>query len=168
VSSARNARPVSRARRTTNSALLLAAALPAVGLLPACALAPKLEAPKLSIVDVQVVSAELWMQHLKVRLHVHNPNDRELPVKGLEYTIQIAGEQFASGESAASFVVPPLGDAEFATNVTTNLAGAVMKLLARGPNAVSEGIPYRLSGKVWLSSGLWRSIPFDKGGTFKP
>jgi LEA14-like dessication related protein len=144
------------------------AAVLAATLLPACALAPKLEAPKLSIVGVQIVSAELWVQHLKVRLHVHNPNDRELPVKGLEYTIEIAGEQFASGVSAASFVVPPRGDAEFDTNVTTDLAGAALKLLARGPNALTEEVPYRLSGKVSLASGLWRSIPFDERGTFRP
>lgn len=155
--------PVSRARRIVKSAAVLGAAL-----LCACALAPKLEPPKLSIVGVQVVSGELWVQHLKVRMHVHNPNDRELPVKGLEYTIEIAGEQFASGESAASFVVPPRGDAEFDTNVTTNLAGAVLKLLARGPNALAEEVPYRLSGKVSLASGLWRSIPFDEHGSFRP
>ena len=144
------------------------AALLAAALLTACALTPKLDPPKLSIVDVQVVSAEMWTQHLKVRLHVQNPNDRELPVKGLEYTIEIAGEQFASGESAASFVVPPHGEAEFDTHVTTNLAGVAMKLLARGPNAANEGIPYRLAGKVSLSSGLWRSIHFDEHGTFRP
>jgi len=154
---------MSRARRMTNPAAVLAAAL-----LPACSLGPKLEAPKLSIVGVQVVSAELWAQRLKVRLHVHNPNDRELPVKGLEYTIEIAGKQFANGQSAASFVVPPRGDAEFDTNITTDLAGAGLRLLARGPDALAEGVPYRLSGKVWLASGWWRSIPFDQRGSFKP
>jgi len=156
-------RPAHRAGRVAESLAALAAAL-----LPACALAPKLEAPKLSIVDVQVVSTELWVQHLKVRLHAHNPNDRELPVKGLEYTIEIAGEQFATGGSATGFVVPPLGDAEFDTSVTTNLAGAALKLLQRGPKALAVEVPYRLSGKVSLASGLWRSIPFDQYGSFKP
>ncbi len=140
----------------------------AAALLAACALAPEFEAPKLSISGLEVVSAELWVQHLKVRMHVHNPNDRELPVKGLEYAIEIAGEEFASGASAESFVVPAHGDAEFDTNVTTNLAGAVLKLLGRGPNAFTEEVPYRLSGKVSLAAGLWRSIPFDERGTFKP
>ncbi|HEX8782672.1 MAG TPA: LEA type 2 family protein [Steroidobacteraceae bacterium] len=160
--------PVSHPIRLTRSAALLAVALIAAGLPAACAVAPKLEAPKLSIVGVQVMSAELWAQHLKVRLHVHNPNDRELPVKGLEYTIEIAGKQVATGESATSFVVPPRGDAEFDTNVTTDLAGATLKLLTRGPNALAEEVPYRLSGKVSLASGLWRSIPFDGHGSFKP
>jgi LEA14-like dessication related protein len=135
--------------------------------LAACALAPKLEAPKLSIVGVQIVSADLFTQRLKVRVHVQNPNDRILPVKGLEYTIEVEGEQFASGESAASFEVPALGEAEFDMNVTTNLAGALLKVLARGPNARGQEVSYRLSGKVSLSEGLFRSIPFKQQGTFK-
>jgi LEA14-like dessication related protein len=146
---------------------LLGALQLGAALLGACTLAPKLEAPRLSIVSVQLQSSELWAQHLRVRLHVHNPNDRELPVRGLEYTIEIAGEQFASGQSAASFVVPPLGEAEFDTNVTTNLAGALLKLLGRGPSALAQEVPYRISGKVSLGQGLWRSIPFDEHGTFR-
>jgi LEA14-like dessication related protein len=145
---------------------LLAAAT--ATLLGACALGPRLEAPKLSIAAVELVSGELWAQHFRVRMHMHNPNDLALPVKGLEYTIEIAGEQFASGSSADSFVVPPQGDAEFDTNVTTNLAGALLKLLGRGLGALSEEVPYRLSGKVSLSDGRWRSIPFDEHGSFKP
>jgi LEA14-like dessication related protein len=134
--------------------------------LAACALAPKLEPPKLSIVSVQIVSGDLFTQQLKIRVHVENPNDRTLPVKGIEYNIEIEGEQFASGESAASFMVPALGAAEFDMNVTTNLAGALLKVLARGPNAGQE-VSYRLSGKVSLSEGLFRSIPFKEQGTFK-
>ena len=150
-------------RASTRCAALLLAALPA-----ACALAPKLEPPKLSIVDVQVRSADLLSQRLKLRLHVQNPNDRALPVRGLEYTVEVDGERFASGESAASFVVPPLGEAEFDTNVTANLAGALLKLVAGGPGAsLDRSVSYRLSGRVSLSEGLWRSIPFDERGTFK-
>jgi LEA14-like dessication related protein len=143
-----------------------AAGLLGAALLAACALAPKLEAPKLSIVDAQILSTDLWSQRLRVRLRVQNPNDRALPVKGLEYTIEVEGQQFASGESATSFVVPAMGEAEFDTNVTTNLAGALMKLLARGANA-GHDVSYRLSGKVSLSEGFLRSIPFDERGTFR-
>ena len=64
--------------------------------------------------------------------------------------------------------MPPHGDAEFDSSVTTNLVGAVLKRLGRGSSALAEGVPYRLSGKVWLLEGLWRSIPFDEHGTFKP
>ena len=75
-------------------------------------LVPKLETPRLSIVDVELLKSDLWQQRLKVRMRVQNPNHRALPVKGLSYTLEVAGKEFAHGESGASFVVPALGEAE--------------------------------------------------------
>jgi LEA14-like dessication related protein len=124
-------------------------------LLGACALAPKFEAPQLSVMDVQVVGADLWQQRLKVRMHVQNPNDRALPIQGIVYTLEVEGQQFASGESAASFVVPPLGEAEFDMNVTTNLASTFIRLLGRA--ADTKTLAYHLTGKVSLSQGFLRS-----------
>jgi LEA14-like dessication related protein len=133
-------------------------------LLSACALAPKLEAPHLSVVDVTVVGGDLFSQRLKVRMHVQNPNDRELPIKGIVYSLEVEGQPFASGESAASFVVPALGEADFDMNTTTNLAATFMKLLGKSE---MKSLDYHLSGKVTLSEGFLRSIPFDQSGTFK-
>ena len=104
----------------------------ALALLAGCALNPGLETPKLSVVEVQLLGSDLFAQHVRLRLRVQNPNDRALAVRGLTYTVEVAGQQFASGESAASFVVPARGAAEFDTNVTTNLAGTLMTLLSRG------------------------------------
>jgi LEA14-like dessication related protein len=143
--------------------VLCAAAL----LLAACALTPKFIPPRLSVVDVQIESSDLWEQRLKVRMRVQNPNDRRLPVKGLEYTLEVEGQQFASGASAASFVVPAMGEAEFDMNVTTNLAGTLIKLLGRGSDALGQTVAYRLTGKIALSEGLMRSIPFEERGTFR-
>jgi LEA14-like dessication related protein len=125
---------------------------------------PKLQAPSLSIVNVQVLKSDLWEQRLKVRVRVQNPNDRALPVKGLSYTIDLSGQQFASGVSGASFVVQPHGEAEFDMNVTANMAGALFKLLSRD---ASDHIEYRIAGKVSLSEGLLRTVPFEQRGTFK-
>jgi LEA14-like dessication related protein len=138
-----------------------------VVLLGGCALTPRLIPPTLTVVDVQLQGSDLWEQHLKVRMHVQNPNDRALPIKGLEYSLQVEGQQFASGESAASFIVPARGEAEFDMNVTTNLAGTLLKLLARGSDTLSQSVAYRLTGKVSLSEGLLRSLPFDERGEFK-
>ncbi len=137
-----------------------------LALLSACALAPRFETPKLSVVNVQLLSSDFLAQRVRVRLRVQNPNDRALAVRGLTYTIEVAGQTFASGQSAASFVVPALGEAEFDSNVTTNLAGTLMTLLSRGPDSLSQKIDYRLSGKLSLSSGLLRSIAFDERGSF--
>lgn len=133
-------------------------------LLAGCATAQKLEPPKVSIVGLQVVSAEVWAQHLKVRLQLHNPNDRDLPVTAVEYTVEIAGQNVASGSYADSFVVPAHGDAEFDTKVTANLAGALLRLLTHVPSTL---VPYRLAGKITLAEGLGR-IPFEEHASFTP
>jgi LEA14-like dessication related protein len=138
--------------------LLLAAAL------SGCALfVPKLETPRLAIVDIEVRSANLMEQQLRVRVRVENPNDRRLPIKGLSYTVYLGGQEFATGVSDASFVVPALGTAEFNMDVTANAAGALFTILGK-PRG--QGIDYRMKGRVELSHGWLRSIPFEQSGTF--
>jgi LEA14-like dessication related protein len=143
----------------------IAAAAAGALLATACALTPKLATPELSIVGVQLVGSDLLAQRLKVRMRVLNPNNRTLPVAGLEYTLEVDGQPLATGESAASFVVPALGTAEFDMNVTTNVAAALIRLLARGADA-QQSFSYRISGKISLSEGWLRSIPFEQRGTF--
>jgi LEA14-like dessication related protein len=142
------------------------AALAAALLLSACVLAPTFETPQLTVVGVQLQGGDLFTQHMKVRIHVVNPNDRDLPVSSIEFTLEVEGQQLANGESAASFVVPARGEAEFDTNVTANVAGALVSLMARNGGA-PQSVAYRMSGKVSLSGGLLRSIPFDERGTVK-
>jgi LEA14-like dessication related protein len=132
--------------------------------LAACTTPQRLEPPKVSIVGLQVVSAEVWVQHLKVRLRLHNPNDRDLPVTAIEYTIEIAGQNVASGSYAENFVVPAHGDAGFDTNLTANLAGALLRLLTHVPSTL---VPYRLTGKVTLGEGLGR-LAFEEYASFTP
>jgi LEA14-like dessication related protein len=148
------------ARRTL--ALVLAFAL------PSCALfAPKFTAPQLSVVGIELQQADVWTQHLKVRMHVHNPNDRPLPVTGLNYRLDLAGEQFAQGAAASEFTVPALGDSEFDMNVTANMAAVVLKLIGKRDDAASEQLEYRIVGKVSLASGFMRSVPFEQHGTLR-
>ena len=131
-----------------------------------CALAPKFTTPTLTVVGVQLEASDLLTQHLKVRVHVQNPNDRTLPIKEIEYTLEVDGQPFATGDSASSFVVPALGGAEFDMNVTTNMAGTLVRLLARPPDARAS-VPYRLTGKISLSEGWLQSLPFEQHGTFR-
>ena len=138
--------------------LLLAAAL------SGCALfLPKLQTPGLSIVNVEVLRANLLQQQLRVRMRVENPNDRSLSVKGLSYTVYIGDQEFATGASDASFVVPALGSAEFNMDVDANAAGALFTILSKSRG---QGIEYRMRGRVELTRGWLRSIPFEQSGAF--
>jgi len=153
--------------RVISRLLPLAVLAMTVSALSGCSLfVPKLQAPTLTVVGVDVLKSDLWEQHLRVRMHVQNPNDRTLPVKGISYTMDVSGQEFASGESGASFVVPARGEAEFDMSVRANMAGALFKLLSRGTDS-GDQIDYQMRGKVSLSEGLLRSIPFEQHGTFK-
>ena len=143
----------------------LVAGLACLALGACSSMLPKLEAPELSIVRVDVIKADLSEQQLRVRMSVRNPNDRSLSVRGITYEMQVAGQPFAHGESEKNFEVPALGSSEFDLGVTANAAGAMLKLLSGGKSL--ETIEYRMVGKVSLATGLIRSIPFEKKGEFR-
>ena len=150
--------PGSIAPMRSVSFLLLAVAL------SGCALfVPKLETPRLAIVEVEIHKANLLEQQLRVRMRVENPNDRSLPVQGLSLTVYLAGQEFATGVSDASFIVPALGTAEFDMDVTANAAGALFTVFSK-PRG--QGIDYRMKGRVRLTHGWLRSIPFEQTGSF--
>jgi LEA14-like dessication related protein len=134
-------------------------------LLAGCASTLKLEAPKLSVVSMKMQSADIFSQRLQVRMRVQNPNDRELPVKGISYRIEVNDSELAQGLTNSPFVVPALGEAEFDVQVTANLASALSQILSR--RGSSDTLEYRLVGNVALSSGFLRHIPFDERGSVK-
>jgi LEA14-like dessication related protein len=119
------------------------------------------------VVNIEMQKADLWEQGMKVRMRVINPNDRSIPVQGLTCVLEVAGQELAHGVSGASFNVPALGEAEFDMNMTANMAGAIMRLLGRGANTLGDEVEYRITGKLSLSEGLLRSIPFEDRGKFR-
>jgi LEA14-like dessication related protein len=133
--------------------------------LAGCAGVPRdLETPEVSFVDVRSVEASVFEQRLEVRLRVRNPNSIELPVRGLDVDVELAGEPFAHGVSAREFVVPALGEAEFDMLVTANAATALLKLAGAGEESRDE-VPYRLTGRLSTRIGMLRTIPFEETGT---
>jgi len=148
-------------------AVSLSVSIVACVLLGGCSLfVPKLETPQLSVVNVELQKSDLWEQRMKVRMRVVNPNDRPIPVKGLTCSLEVQGEELAHGVSGASFNVPALGEAEFDMNMTANMASALIKLFGRG-NSFGDQIEYRVKGRLSLSEGLLRSIPFEDKGSFR-
>jgi LEA14-like dessication related protein len=148
-----------------STVLLAPVLLLTTGGLGACAvLAPHFEHPHLSVLGVEVKDASLAGQHFRVRMRVQNPNDRELPVRGISYTMQLAGEDFGEGATANAFTVPALGEADFDILVSTNLAASLWKVLPRLKDP-SQPLEYRLVGHVDTDLMFLRSIPFDERGS---
>ncbi|MCM2312136.1 MAG: LEA type 2 family protein [Steroidobacteraceae bacterium] len=135
-------------------------------LLAACStLGSNLQAPKLELLGVQMLSTDMFAQRFKVRVKVINPNELELPVRGLEYTILMMGDSFAEGMSTESFVLPALGEAEFDMLVTTNFVSSFGRLLSRVQGGKLENIDYEITGKIMVEKGMVRKVPFNHRGT---
>ena len=132
----------------------------------ACSLVkPHFERPRLTVVRVDVEGTQILQQRFRVHMRVENPNSRALPIRTLTFTMQLAGEDFGYGAIAAPFTVPALGEAEFDTLVTTDLATALIKILPKIKDR-SQPIEYRLVGKVETDLAFLSSVPFDQRGSF--
>jgi LEA14-like dessication related protein len=137
-----------------------------IAMLASCSsLGPKLVAPQLSLVGIQIMSADMFAQQFIVRVKVENPNDLEVAVSGLEYDIFLMGDSFAEGASDSSFVLPAKGEAEFDMIVKTNFVSSLGRLVSRTNGGKLEDVPYQITGKLMLEKGIMRTVPFSHAGT---
>jgi LEA14-like dessication related protein len=142
-----------------------AAALCALAMcLAACsAFGPKIQVPRLTLVRVAMTSADIFNQQFLVRVHVQNPNDRELPVRGIDYKLFLEGDSFAEGLSNQPFVVPAMGETEFDMTVRTNFVSGLGRLVSRLNGR--DQVQYVVEGKVLTDLGMLKKIPFQETGT---
>src|SRR5687768_2579623 len=124
---------------------------------------PKLQAPELSLVNVSMTSADIFNQQFNVRLHVQNPNDRDLPVNGIDYELFLEGDSFAEGVSNKQFVIPANGETEFDLPVRTNFVSSLGRLVSRLQGR--KQVQYVLEGKVLTDIGMFNKIPFRESGS---
>lgn len=146
-----------------HSIALRCAAIIGMFVLGGCALAPKLEAPRLTIVNVSMTSADMFNQQFRVRLHVQNPNDRDLPVNGIDYELFLEGDSFAEGVSNQAFVIPALGETEFDLPVRTNFVSSLGRLVSRLQGR--KEVNYVIEGTVLTDIGIFNKVPFRESGS---
>jgi len=131
--------------------------------LAACSFGPKIEVPQLSLVRVAMTSADIFNQQFLVTLHVVNPNDRELPIKGIDYKLFLEGDSFAEGLSNKPFTVPAKGETDFDMTVRTNFVSGLGRLVSRLNGR--DQVQYVIEGKVLTDLGMASKIPFQESGT---
>jgi|SRR5688572_9092033 LEA14-like dessication related protein len=132
--------------------------------LTACsALRPDLQVPRLTLVSVAMTSADIFNQQFLVRVNVENPNDRELPVKGIDYKLFLEGDSFAEGVSNKPFTVPAKGDIDFDMTIRTNFVSGAARLMSRLNGR--DQVQYVVEGKVLTDISMLKKIPFQETGT---
>src|SRR5262245_38098596 len=126
---------------------------------------PRLQPPQLMLARVSLTSGDMFSQLFRLRIHVHNPNDRALPVKSIEYVLFLEGDPFAEGTSTAPFVVPARGDQEFDLDVHTNFVSSLGRLTSRLASKGSDDVDYVFEGRIALGSALAPKLRFSEKGT---
>jgi LEA14-like dessication related protein len=135
---------------------ILAAALLVIG----CA-GLKLQAPSVTVADLQVVEASLLAQRFVFKLRVQNPNDREIPVKGMSFEVTINDEPFARGVSNKTATLPRLSETIMEVAAVSDLSAILRQIGALrrdGKNSVS----YRIRGRLF--TGLLVDLNFENSG----
>jgi LEA14-like dessication related protein len=128
------------------------------------ALVPKLEPPQLTVTGVALQGGNSLTQQMRVTLHVINPNDREIAIRGIDCRLDVDTQPFAEGSTEAAFVLPAKGETDFNLNVTAHLDNALGLLTG---SLMHSSVDYRLYGQVHLGAGIVRTLPFDQKGRLR-
>lgn len=134
-----------------------------VGINGCSALRPELKAPRLALISVAMTSADIFNQQFLVRMNVENPNDRELPITGLDYKLFLEGDGFAEGMLNRPFTVPANGEMDFDVTVRTNFVSGIGRLLSR-LNGRTQ-VNYAIEGKLLTDIRFLKKIPFNETGS---
>ncbi|MBC7429132.1 MAG: LEA type 2 family protein [Bacteriovorax sp.] len=119
------------------------------------------EPPKVKLDNVNIVKMAMTGVDLEIVLGVQNPNNIDLDVKNLTYTLAVKDKEITSGKLKEKVVVKGKQKTVVSLPLTIKysdlLSSAVMFLK-------QEGMPYRVKGSVEIGPF---TIPFDDNGNLK-
>ena len=116
------------------------------------------EPPEVLVVNVTPLEAAALEQRLQVDLRIRNPNDFDLFVTGIDFTLNLNGKRLARGLSNKDFTVPRLSDAVVSVQTSTSTFDVVRHLLNFSRN---QDLSYDITGLLHLKDGR---LPFDNSG----
>ena len=139
--------------------------LPLLLVLAGCVAPQSVKQPSITLGNVRVLETRGLIQRLQIDLLVGNPNDFDIPLTGLEFTMQLNGLDFAQGLSNETVTIPRLGEATVPVDVSVSLLAVFQQMQMA---ASARGIRYRITGKAYLDHALVSTVPFAKQGQLVP
>lgn len=117
-------------------------------------LQPKLEQPTVKVAGLQLLPAQGFNQPIEVSLLIANPNDRDLSLRGISYTIGIENFDVLSGVSSELPVLTACKETPVKVVVTANVLQLVKLLEHFGRNGIRAEVNYNFSAKLDFSAWL--------------
>lgn len=126
----------------------------------------KVETPRVTVADIELVELKLLEQRYRVALRIQNPGRTELSVEGMSFELAIDDKDFAHGVSSMPFSVPAFEEVLVQVAVVSSVFSLFEQLRAL-EKASGKQLQYRISGKLGISGSLV-SIPFEYQGELGP
>lgn len=123
-------------------------------MLAGCAIQPKLEQPTVKVAGLQLLPAEGFSQPIEISLLIANPNDRDLHLRGMSYTVGIENFDVLSGVSNQLPTLTAYQETPVKVIVTANVLQLVRLIEHFGRNGVKENVNYNFSAKLDFSAWL--------------
>ena len=157
--------PIAESRRhgVTLARELHACRIAALGMVlvaAACAsVAPRIDAPQVSLEAVRVTRIVDSKAEISVRLKLFNPNATELVINELGYEITLDGRQAASGRTQRVDRLPPGGEGKVDLSGRVDVGAVATAMMALGSQLP---VQYTVSGTAAVQNGL--SLSFSRKG----
>lgn len=130
------------------------------------ALQPAVEAPSVTLNNLQALDMTVFEQRYAVTLRVQNPNPVPLPISGMNFQLDINDTELGRGVTNEAVVVPAYGEALVKINLVSNLMRVFNQIRALESNK-GQSLRYRLSGGLSVSNRMGK-LPFEYRGEFSP
>ncbi|TRY29358.1 LEA type 2 family protein [Aliiglaciecola sp. M165] len=135
-----------------------------VSILSSCAtLTPNFEQPDLQVTSLTLLPLNGLEQRFRLGFRVVNPNNIELPIDGMSFTLNLRDLKVATGVSDKAFILKPLGESTFEVTVSASLLNTGRVLLDI-INAKPKELAYEIDAKIFTNKGLFGSIPVSRSG----
>lgn len=117
-------------------------------------LQPKLEQPTVKVANLQLLPAQGLSQPIEVSLLIANPNDRDLTLRGMSYTVGIENFDVLSGVTDQLPTLAAYQETPVKVVVTANVLQLVRLIEHFSRNGVKENVNYNFSAKLDFSAWL--------------
>lgn len=133
-------------------------------LLASCSsIQPRLEQPSVKVAGLQLLPAQGFTQPIEVSLLIANPNDRDLSLRGISYTIGIENFDVLTGVSNNLPTLTAYQETPVKVVVTANVLQLVHLLEHFSRTGVQEKVNYNFAAKLDFSAWLPTMRVNEKG-----
>jgi LEA14-like dessication related protein len=126
-----------------------------------------LQDPSVELMKVDVVKAKLTEQEFLLHLRLDNPNDSDMPIRGLTFTLYLNDIKLADGEADVWTTVPANGHRTLKVPLRTNL-WRHLKPIAKMLEKHDQPIRYRFYGVADTGVVFGSSVHLERNGEIIP